>query len=426
MQHLIVALLSPIPFSINFISGKMKNLLLVIIALICFAKLANAQKSKLVGSWIITKVEVKGEIQTPYQLTEFSEDGKMIIMGMELGTWTYHKSTNAIEMKSEFDKDFSGEGKIIKLTDDRLEVDKDGTKLFYKKVDENKIASENKKSGLFGTWEFKDVPYSNANTLVTFTEPDEFKIIQKEDGKTSNLSGTWIFDKQEMSLIMIGLRGEDTFKGESKIVKINRKNLSLENNGTVFKGNKKAQNTNKIEHLTFTEDEFYTENGDYKYYDDEEKLPWRNWSEMKTGLLSIEHLVYNYSTLISGTEAFQTKILTADVKATLEEEGFVIDNVFNGYDRYNLPEDSEFHDNTEYSELLYPLEDDVFRVVGIEEVTIPAGTFSCTVLEGVNDSGALKKLWMITDKIGIYAKIIEEDPDETWGYYSVYELQEIK
>lgn len=404
----------------------MKDLLLVFVALICFAELTNAQQSKLVGSWLITTVEINGDIQKPFQLTEFSKDGKMIMMGMEVGTWSYNKSRNAIDMKSVFDKDFSGEGIIIKLTDDKLELDKDGAKLFYRKVVESKIAAENKKSELFGTWEFKDTPYTEMNTLLSFIEPDEFTMIQKGEYSTATLNGTWIFDKQNSVLIMIGLRGEDTFNGESKIVEINEENLKLENNGTIFIGNRKAQNTIKIEHLTFTEDEFYREDGDYKYYDDDEKLPWRNWGEMKTGLLNIDHLVYNYSTLISGTKAFETKILTADVKATLEEEGFTIDNIFNGYDRYNLPEDAEFYVNTEYSESLYPLEDDIFRVVGAEEITISAGTFDCTVLEVVNDSGALKKLWMITDKIGIYAKIIEEDPDETWGYYSVYELQEIK
>jgi hypothetical protein len=147
---------------------------------------------------------------------------------------------------------------------------------------------------------------------------------------------------------------------------------------------------------------------------------------MKTGLLNINQLVYNYSTLISGTNAFETKTLTADVKATPEEEGFVIDDVFNGFDRYNLPEDAEFYENPEYTNPLYPLNEETFRVVGSEKITTPAGTFDCTVVEAVNDSEVLKKLWMISDQIGIYAKIIEENPDEVWGHYSVYELQEIK
>lgn len=405
----------------------MKKSTLLIIVLIAFAGFANAQKSKLVGSWLMTKAEVNGELEKPYFVTEFEEDGKMLVMGMDAGTWEYNKSNNSIVMKSDLDKDFNGEGKIVTINEKELIVDKGGAKLSYKRVGRAEIMEANKNSGLFGMWEFKDVHSSEATTLISFTQPDEFKIIQKEEGHTANLSGTWIFDNQKKSLIMIGLRGEDTFNGENKLLKIDGETIELENNGTVFKGTKKAQNSIKIERLTFTEGDFYNEDGDYKYEKDEEKLPWRNRDEMKTGLLDVKQLVYNYSTLINEPETFETKTLTADVKATPEEEGFVIDNIFNGYDRYNLPEDSEFPENLSFTALLYPLEDDIFRVVGNEQITTSAGTFDCTVLEGLSyDNETMKKLWLINDKIGVYAKIIEDNPDETWGHYSVYELQAIK
>ncbi len=404
----------------------MKHLLIIVFTLVFFIQNTNAQKSKLVGSWLMTKAETGDDVYNPWQITDFNEDGTFYVMGMDAGTWEYNKANNSIVMKSELDKDFNGEGKIENLTAKELLVTKDGIKMFYTKVNSAEITAVNKNSGLIGMWEFKDVPYSEATTLVTFSEPDEFTMIQKEEGRRANFSGTWIFNDENSSLIMIGLRSKDTFHGENKVVKISSKKLDLENSRTVFSGIIKAQNATKIERLGFTEEVFYKEDGDYKYYDEAEKLPWGNWSEMKTGLLNVNQLVYNYSTLINGTEAFETKTLTADVKATLEEEGFIIDNIFKGYDRYNLPDDAEFYVSTEYSYPLYPIEDDVFRVIGNEEVTTPAGTFACTVIESVNDSGALTKLWMINDKLGVYAKIIEDDPDETWGHYYVYELQAIK
>ncbi len=387
---------------------------------------ANAQESLLIGSWLITKAEVCGEVKNPYFITEFKADGNFLVMGIEAGTWKYNKASMTIILKSELDKDFNGEGKILNLTEEELVVDKDGAKFFYQKVNNSQIAASNKTSGLMGLWEFKDVPHTGVNTLVTFTEPDEFMILQKEENSEARLSGTWIFDETEMSLIMIGLRSEDIFKGESKILKITDGVLELENDETVFKAQQKEQSTEKIVRLTFTEGDFYTEGGDYKYYSDEEKLPWSNWSEMKMALLDVNHLVYNYSTLINGTEAFESKSLTADVKASLEEEGFTIDNIFEGYDRYNLPENSEFPENPNFNEPLYPLVENTFRVVGKEQITTPAGSFNCTVLEVVRDSETLKKLWMINDKIGVYAKIIEDNPDETFGHYCIYELQEIR
>lgn len=404
----------------------MKKITFFLLSILSIIGSVNAQKSTLVGSWLMTKAETGNDVQNPYQITDFNDNGKFFIMGFEAGTWEYNKANNSILLKSELDKDFNGEGKIEKITTQELVITKEGTKMFYTKVNNSEIVAANKNSGLMGTWEFKDVPYSKSKMVVTFTEPDEFKMIQKEEGMTASFSGTWIFDKTNNALIMIGLRGEDTFHGKNKVITVNDKNLELENNGTVFKGEKKAQNTAKIERLTFTEDDFYTEDGDYKYEDDTEKLPWRNWSELKTNLLEVKQLVYNYASLVSGTQTFDTKTLISNVKATLEEEGFSIDNIFNGFDRFNLPEDSAFPENNNFTAPLYPLEDDTFRVTGNEEITTPAGTFDCTVVEVASDSGALKKLWLINDKIGVFAKIIEDNPDESWGHYWVYELQEIK
>jgi hypothetical protein len=381
----------------------------------------------LVGSWLMTKAEFDGKVETPYFITEFKEEGNFLVMGIDFGTWEYNKSKNSIVLNSELDKDWNGERKILNLTQKELIVSKDGVTLFYRKVDIAEIIDANKNSGLLGMWEFEDVPYPEAITYVTFNEPDEYTMIQKEEYSSSRYLGTWIFDKQEQSLIVIGMNGDNGFKGKNKVLKINEESLELENNGKVFKAHKKAKSTKKIERLTFTEGDFYNEDGDYKYYDDEKKLPWFDWVEIQMGLLNVKQLVYSYSTLINGTEAFESKMLKADVKASLEHEGFTIDNIFNGYDRYNLPEEAELPQDNDYSQSLYPLENSTFRIAGNEQITTPAGTFNCVVIEVATYSDVLKKLWVITDKpgLGIYAKIIEENPDETFGHYSVYELQKI-
>ncbi len=404
----------------------MKKVFLFAILFLSVISIVNAQKPELVGSWLMTKAEVGNEIQNPYFVTEFNEDGTMMVMGMEAGTWDYNKTGNAIVMKSELDKDFNGVGKILNLTEKELVVDKDGAKLYYIKIDADKVAATNKQSGLLGMWTIEDKPYEGTTTLVQFSEPDEFKIIEKDEGSESRLSGTWIFDKQNSLLIMIGLRGEDMLKGESKIIKIDENTFELENNGELFKAAKKAKSNVKIERLTFSEDDFYDENGDYKYSADEEKLPWRDWSETKNSLRNVKQLVYSFSKLINGTENFETKILTANVSITDTEEGFSIDNIFKGFDRNNLPEDAEFPTNTEFDHPLYPLTENTFRIVATEQITTKAGTFNCTVLEVAADFDLREKLWMINDKPGIYAKVVIDVPDPLFGSYEVYELQEIK
>jgi hypothetical protein len=72
----------------------MKKAKLLIIVFLAFVGLANAQRHKLVGSWLMTKVEIGDEVQNPYFVTDFNDDGKMFVMGMDAGTWEYNKIMN--------------------------------------------------------------------------------------------------------------------------------------------------------------------------------------------------------------------------------------------------------------------------------------------------------------------------------------------
>ncbi|OQX80560.1 MAG: hypothetical protein B6D64_02975, partial [Bacteroidetes bacterium 4484_276] len=62
----------------------MKKTILFIL-FVAFAIIANAQKSKIAGSWLMIKAETEGEIQEPYFITDFKENGKMEVMGMDAG-----------------------------------------------------------------------------------------------------------------------------------------------------------------------------------------------------------------------------------------------------------------------------------------------------------------------------------------------------
>lgn len=403
----------------------MKKEHLLCIAFISIMGLSFAQKEAITGPWLVTKVETATQIENPYMITNFTEDGKMVMMGIDVGTWDYITKSNEIIMKSNFDKDFNGNAKVLKITNNELILEKDGAKLTYQKLDLEKIATDNTNSGLIGMWELKNNIDSDAKLYVTFIAPDEFKWIQKEENSETTVNGTWLFNKNDKTLIMIGFRNENLPAGENNIIKLNKEHFELENNGNTFIANKKAESRKNIERLTFSQEDFFTEDGNYKYEGDQEKLPWLNWSEMKMELLNVNQLVYNYSTLIKNSKVFENKTLTANVNATIEEEGFNIDYIFNGFDSYNLPEDYSLPLNTEYSNPLYPLYDMLYRIIGNEQITTPAGTFDCTVLEAYDDSEVRKKLWMIDNKIGVYAKIIEDNPDEHFGSYHVYELQSI-
>ncbi|MCC7317938.1 MAG: hypothetical protein IT219_05355, partial [Bacteroidales bacterium] len=258
----------------------MKKSILIMIAFLAFAGMTNAQKADLVGSWLMTKAEVNGKVETPYFITEFKHDGHFLIMGMDFGTWIYDNSDNSIQMTSEMDKDFNGKSEVLMLTPDELIVNKDKVKLTYKRIDIAQIKETNHTSGLMGIWEFKNMPNTNANTMLTLSPPDEFVMIEKDEYSTATIHGTWIFNPHEQSLIIIGMNGDNVFKGKNNVITLSDDAIELENNGKIFKAQRKTQNTKQVARLTFTETDFYTEDGDYKYEADADKLPWQDPLEM--------------------------------------------------------------------------------------------------------------------------------------------------
>ena len=381
--------------------------------------------NKFTGEWMLEKVEKDGKTDFISALVDLNSNGILYFGGHMFGEWGYNNTTKKLIFNVREDKDpLNGEHPIIESNKSVFIIDVEGAKMYFSKIDREKIAKENVASDLIGIWKHINKEDSDKFQILTFKAPNELSYVVR-DGYRQKGGGMWMFNKNEKTVILLG--GSKSLEGLNNIVSISSDEISLENNGTIYSFKKEESQAAKIERLTFSQNDFYDENEEFKYYDDEKKLPWGNLfsSEMKTSLANVTQLVYNHATLIDGTELFENKTLTADVTASIDE-GINIDNVFIGFDRYNVPENTAFPSNNydQYNQL-YPLEDDSFRFAGNEEITTPAGTFNCTVFEVLSGSDEFKKLWMINDKPGVYAKIIEERTDDMYSYYRIYELQEI-
>ena len=102
---------------------KTKNILTALLILI--STLSFAQKEKIVGQWLLTKVEVNDKVHEPFYITDLKQNGQMEVMGMKAGTWEFDKKANKIVMKSELDKDFNGDNAIISISNKELVVEKE-------------------------------------------------------------------------------------------------------------------------------------------------------------------------------------------------------------------------------------------------------------------------------------------------------------
>jgi len=402
----------------------MKNYLLIMAMILSGIGLINAQK--VCGNWLITKVKVDGQEQGVYMPINFLENGDMEVSGRNMGTWSNEQKKKIILITSEKFKELNGSNDVKEINEQVLVIENSGARVQLMRLDKPKIAIDNQSSGLIGAWLVKDEKNPDVTKILMLKAPDVINYLEHSSSMETTCNGTWIYDAEKTSLIVMGR--VPGLKGENEVVKKGDVHLELINEGRHFLASRKDQNSSDIERLTFTGADFYSPEGDYKYEEDEQKLPWHDPYILLTSLADVQHLVYEYSALIDETGVFDHKQLTAEVTVNKGDEVVNIDFIFCGYDQYNLPEDVALPPNqinvSQCANKFYPQLEMVFRVIGNEQLMTPAGTFDCTVIEGVDSFEVRKKCWMVNDRPGVYAKIIEDKPGD-FGHYIIYELQEM-
>jgi hypothetical protein len=297
------------------------------------------------------------------------------------------------------------------------------------------VSIEAQESKLIGYWQLSNVvvgdeTQQNLKAVFIFEKDGVIKAARSVEERAVAV-GTWHYQNK---ILLMNSKIDKDFRGEALIIQVSKDKLVYEKEEAVFSFFRlnsdafpKLTQKEVIERpsLDFSESDFFNDDGNYLYDEDELKLPWQDSYKMIHSLKHVKHLVYNYAVFIESTNKFENKTLTADVRVCDENQTLIIDYIFFGYDRYNLPEDAELPPNISNSRPLYPEKDNIFRIVGSEEISIAAGTFDCTVIEMLGEFEVKKKLWMINNKPGVYAKIIEDKPGD-FGRYAIYELQEIK
>jgi len=379
----------------------------------------QAQDSKIAGSWLMTKAETPKGIEEPYFITEYREDGQVIVMEMEVGTWKYDKKANAIVMESEMDKDFNGVSKILKLDDDEMVMEKDGAKLFYSKFSTGKIKEVNAGSGLFGVWNVEsDNP--DETIVIKFEEPDNFMAVKAGSGMEETTRGSWIYQPENKSIIIIGFAPE--YRGKSLVKELTPDKLILEHNGELIIAAKADNKNSTLERLNFTYEDF-PEDGDV----DESRLPWGDFGAMADFLSGVDYLKFRRGVLLEEVNQLKYNALLSYLTVDIEEPTVRFSNKY--IDQADTSQYSENYKGglTGRYDVFFPkTEIWPYRIVGEEMVAVPAGDFNCVVVEGM-DGEEKVKYWMIIDMPGVYAKVIQEGEDVFGDLsYIVTELEEIK
>ncbi len=391
----------------------MKKFLLLMILIVITT---NAQTNELTGNWLMVKAEKDGKTDKPCFITTFKENGKMEVMEMEVGTWVYDKVKNTITMHSPMSKNFNGEGKILELTDKKLIVDKDGAKITYYKINVKAAIEANKQSKLKGVWKI-DKPTTDTTMVLKFEEPDLFILVEASDGITDTRKGTWLTIEENRVLI---LTMASPVKGKFIVKELTDNMLSLEQNNKTITAIKQNQSQNKIERLSFKEEDFPK--------DDEKQitLPWLNFGEMLSYLSNVKQIQYRSGRLLNATNTIRNNIIFSNIKTDIDKGkvNFANFTIMDG-DTSQYSEKVKGHLQESFNNYFPEKELWPSRLVGQKNITIPAGTFYCTVVEGF-DGEKKVRYYMINNKPGIYAKIISEGINPFGKVeYLVQELEKI-
>ncbi len=378
----------------------MKNLVKTLALILLLVLKVNAQSSKITGSWLLTKVVLENEEKQIYQVTEFKPSGKLVIMEREVGAWEVNKTMDKITFKSERYKDFNGDAKIVSLTKKALVFLKGDTRYYYQKINKEQVIKDNKQSNFVGVWKVKNT--ESIAQIVKFELPDSYTfihVISNEETDTSN--GTWMYYPKEKELVIIGFLRE--LKGTYKVLEKTKEKLVLSKDNKKFVLVKEV--VEAVERLTFEYEDFSEEPLE------EPNLPWGDNQAMIEALNPIKSLEFKRHVLLPDVNTFRYQTEVSKIKVNRDKQSVkFINYVISKTDTIQFSENYKGGLSERYNRFFPKKEPFPYSVKGVEKVTVPAGTFKCTVIEGFDVETKIK-YYMINNLPGVFAKIIREERD---------------
>lgn len=116
------------------------------ISLLFFIVGVKAQETALLGNWQLTKVVDNGESQEGFRAVFIFDKGGVLKAArsvgensMNVGSWQFNSKTKTLSMKSDIDKDFRGEAKVLELKTNSLVYSKDNVEMTFVRVSDEEM-----------------------------------------------------------------------------------------------------------------------------------------------------------------------------------------------------------------------------------------------------------------------------------------------
>jgi len=386
----------------------MKRVSILIFALSLWTTFA--QNKSVQGDWLITRLQNGDKTGTPYIIQSFKADGKMLFRDFEIGTW--EQSGNILQLHSKMYPVFNGDFKILKADSNGLIIKSKQTEASLIKYDLKQLQSDKQFQNLTGAWKF-----GGTDTNILRLRPNgKYTLLSIGTDMNMSSKGNWYFIPKQNVFVLQG--HPDFLSGKDTIVQQGKNYMEVTNHETHYQLEKMPEHK-PIEHLTFKEDDLPEENVDT------EKLPWREFAYMQDYLSKVKTLRYDKYDYYSDVDAFvMTEIFTGIIKN--DKSIKFTDYYYQNEEAVKLSETVKGYLQNAYNDFFPQKDLNYYKVVDTQQkVIVPAGTFICTLVEGMTGDDKYQ-YWMINDKPGVFAKIIKEN-DGQFGnaFYQKYELTEI-
>jgi len=173
------------------------------------------------GTYVLQTIIENGKTTHPNTEVRFQKDGKYYMMGAPFGEWKSGKG-NSVYLNTAFEPKFERYQAVIHP--DKMILQSQKGKMIYKKLNRQKALAKNHSSYLLGSWEYRS---KNRTEKISFTKPNGFSCVEidKSENTTTKGSGTWLFDKQSVTITAFGcsLNGKYELKKEKHTLFIGQK-----------------------------------------------------------------------------------------------------------------------------------------------------------------------------------------------------------
>ena len=377
---------------------------IVLLALLMLS-LRQAPADKITGKWILVSYTTGGETATPYQLMEFTDEGKILFRGFEMARYSYQH--NKIRMQSSVEPSLNGEGHIQWQGHDRMQIILDSAVMDFMRWKE-----DYRLRPLAGVWIYYDDPevYLKISDSATITE-----FVQTDYGTEMSMA-SGIYLPEEKKIIIQNPAGY--FTGVYKVERENEQGMIFSRDGRdydLIKDNETAPPPD----LSFTYEDLPAE-------EDEGRLPWNgiSWNDYDTSMV----YYYQRRTYIDLLERFHIVNEMDRHKINRRNGTFCISQhlIKSHGKRPQIAENCKGRVAQSHNPFFPRPRPDRFRIVSTDTLyETPDFAFPCTLVEGV-DGDKKFRYWMINNMPGVYARIIVQFPgDRDQEVYYIRELIEI-